>query len=293
MAVSLADLTNQVERELLVHYARPLYDVPASSYNTSVTSIVLANTDQISPGAILDAGFELMMVVNWVAGTRTATVIRGFLGTTAASGTTSTLVRINPPVTSAGMVDAFLDELRSWDERVYATDSDSVSFGASATSVEITPARRPYRVLYARPRPLGTNYRRLYLDATIRSDEPAGQFASTYSLHIENAIGATTVDLLYAVPFDISALTTSSDLLATHGLSEGMLEILKWGALARVTSGKEARRLDPSTYNRPDQIQGFPATALLQASAEYRKARDMAYDREARRLLAKYPPRFS
>lgn len=294
MAVSITDLVNQVERELFVHYSRPLYDVPAASYNTSVTSIQLTNVDQVSPGALLDAGFELMLVVSWVAGTRTATVIRGFLGTTAASGTTSTLVRINPPVPTRSMQDAITDELRSWDEGIFTTDADSVSFGATQTSIEITPARIPYRVLYARPRPLGTNDRRRYLDVTLRRNEAASQFTSTYSLHIHDILGqAMTVDLLYAVPHDISALTATSDLLATHGLTEGQLEILKWGALARLVGGKEVRRLDPNTFNRPDQQQAFPATANLQASAEYRKWRDMAYDRERRRLMAQYPPRFS
>lgn len=292
MAVSIADLVNQIERDLLVHYTRPIYDTPSVSYNDSIASVQLASTDTLGRGALLDANFEMMYVTAFNEGTRTASVIRGFLGTPKAGGDGSTLVRINPRFPTVSLLDTITDELRSWDERLFVVELEALSFGASDTSVEITPSRQPYKVVYARPRPDEGAVRK-FKNVSIRRSENTGQFSTGYSLHIGAPFGeATTLDVGYALPFDLSALSSSSDLLATHGLTAGMLEILKWGALYRMVAGKEAARLDPQTHARPDVEQSIPATALLQASAQYRAMRDVAFDREVRRLLAEWPYRF-
>lgn len=290
---TMSDLVNQIDRDLMVHFTRPIYDVPASSYTDSTTSIALSSVQTLGVGSVLDAAFELMYVTAFNEATRTATVIRGFLGTTASSGTTSTLVRINPRVPTPSIYDCMLDEIRSWDERLFTTEADSLSFAADALSVEATPAATNiYRVLFARPQPLTSDEVRSYVYLTLRRNEPSGQFASGFSLHLDQPFGdARTVDVLYAVPFTISSLTTSTSLEGL-GVSTGMLEIIKWGALARLTAGKELGRLDYTTYVRPNVEQSVPATALLQTSAQYTQMRNAAYEREARRLLGLWPIRF-
>lgn len=290
---TITDLVNQIDRGLFVHFTRPIYDVPAASYTDSATTVQLANTDVLLEGSILNANFELMYVVGWNSSTRTATVLRGFLGTTAAAGTTSTLVRVDPRFADVAIADAVVEELSSWDERVFAVDSDAVSIGASDTSIEVTPVRAPYRILDARPRPNASYESRTRLFAELRQGEATSEFASGYSLSLDYPFGeAGTIDVLYAVPFDTTGLTNSSALEATHGLTGGLLEVLKWGALYRLVAGKEAVRLDPTAFQRPDLAQASPATAHLQAAQQYQQMRNLAYDREARRLLARWPIRF-
>lgn len=290
---TIADLTNIIGRELLVHYARPQVDVPASSYTNVATSVTFANLTSVQPGAILDAGFELMLVTAFNTSTKVATVVRGFLGTTAVAGTTSTIITVNPPIPSIAIYDAILDDLRSWDERLYKVELATVTFAASDTSVVVTPTGTPFRVLYARPRPRTAVERRRFMDVKLRRNENTTQFASGFSLHIDDAFGySATVDVAFAVGFSLTGLTTTTNLVTTTGLSEGMLEILKWGALYRVVSGKEARRLDPGTFLVQSQQNAYPATANVQTAAEYRKMRDIAYDREVRKLLTNYTPRF-
>lgn len=290
---TIEDLVNQVDRDLLIHFTRPLYDVPASAYNNSTSSIVLDNTTTLAPGAILDANFELMYVVAWNESTQTATVIRGFLGTTAAGGDTNDLVRINPRFPTPSIMDTILEELRSWDDRLFTVELETVTWGAEAHSVEISPSVEPYRLLYARLRPASTNEPRAFFRPIMRRSEAASQFTSGISLFNEWTFGSDrTVDLAYAVPFDLSAVTSSTSLEGL-GLTAGMLEILKWGALARLVAGKEAGRLDPTAYGRPDLEQAVPASSLLQASAQYMRLRNDAFDREVRKLLATWPVQFS
>lgn len=297
---STADLVNEIERDFLVPISRPEYDLVDTSYNTSVTSIVLEHTDTLIAGSLLDVNFELMTVFAWNQNSRTATVRRGHLGTTAASGTAGDLVRINPRFSSVSILDAVTDELRSWDDRLFRVDTDAVSFGASDLAVEVTPGASPWRLLAARKRPTSTDTvlgdeTRTLVPLRLTRSEPSATFTSGYAVHLDGPpFGvATTVDVFYALPFTLAGLSSSSNLQSTHGLSDGMLEILKWGAIWRLTAGRETVRSDVTVHSRPDLQQNVGAGVLLQEGMSYRKLRDDAYDREVRKLLAVWPYRFS
>ncbi len=290
---TIADLVNQVDRQLLIHYVRPMYDFPSASYSNSQSTIALSVNDGLSIGAIIDANFELMHVRSFNENTKTATVMRGFLGTTAASGDSTTLIRINPRIPSVAVYDSIVDELRSWDERVFCIELEPLTLTAGGRTVEVTPSRQPYRVLYARLQGQQLDDQRMQLRPRLYANEPTTLYPSGYTLSLPFAMAAgAELDVAWALPFDTSALTTSSNLEVTHGLTSGLIEILKWGALARITAGKESSRLDAQSAARPDLDQAVPAAALLQASAQYMRLRDMAYDREANRLLAAHPWRF-
>lgn len=290
---TISDLVGQIERDLLNHYSRPLYDKPAASYSNVATTIQLSTIDSLSAGAILDAEFELMYVTAWVTATKTATVIRGFLGTTASAGTTSTLVRVNPRVPTPAIYDTILDEVRSWDENLFNIEKEALSFASDVTSVQANPTLVPYRLLYARPRPDNSTDVRTWVNALLVRGEAVSQFSSTYSVQVEYSFGsATIIDVAYAVPFNITGITNSSS-LETVGLTSGMFEILKWGSLARIVMGKEINRLDPTSVNRPDFDQAVPAMSLIQTGMQFMKFRDTAYNREARRLLGSWPRRFN
>lgn len=291
---TIAELVNEIDRELLSTYTAPMYDTPAASFVTAATTIQLATVEQVSRGATLDCGFELMYVTNWEEGTRTATVIRGFLGTTARSGATTDLVRVNPRVSSAAIVDAIRDELRSWDERVYSVQVESLSFTSSQTSALATPTRPPYRIVSARPRPSAADDLRTWTTLDLRRSEATGEFSTGYSVQLPAGMvfgTATTVDVVYALPFATGTLTTTTDLQTTVGLADTQLEILKWGVLWRVMGGKQEARLDPFGTIRTDIEQSVPAMSPLQAAAQYKRMRDDAYDVEVRRLLGRYPYR--
>jgi hypothetical protein len=289
---TIAELINEIDRELLQHYTQPQLDLPNSSISTAATTITLTSVNSISPGSVLDIGFELMYVTAWNENNRVADVIRGLYGSTATSHATTDLVRINPRISSVAMLDAIRDEIRSWDERVFATEAGTVSFGSNEHGVDVTLTQDPYRVVWARPRPNTSNVAYKRASLVLRRNEDTDVFASGYSLHLPPGLvfsETTTVDVLYAVPFDTATLATATDLQSTVGLSDSMLEIVKWGSLSRLVAGKGEGRVSPFGGGRADIEGSTPATAALQAAAEYMRMRNEAYHREAFRLLAKYP----
>lgn len=289
---TIADLINEIEVQLLHHYTQPRLDTFSATLTTASTSATMSTTDTLSPGAILDCGYELMYVSGWVEGSRTATLLRGLFGTTASQHATTDLVRINPRLSTVAMLNAIKDELRSWDDRVFTTEKVTVTFGASDHGVGLSPAADPYRILHARPRPNSANSQYKWMSLDLRRGEATAEWSTTWSVHLPPGVTfgeSTVVDLLLAEPFTIATLASTTDLNSTVGLTTTQQEILKWGALYRLLAGMQEARLDPFGSIRADLEQSVPATSLIQTAAQYQKMRDQAYNNEALRLLARYP----
>ena len=292
-------LLNSLERGLLANYSRPQYDISSGTTTTSATSISLTTTTMLSPGALIDAQYELMYVRSFTS--PTATVIRGFQGTSARQLAASSVVSINPQVNRIALYDAVIEELKSWDHRVFITEQEVVTWGADDSGAEANPSVAPYRVLSARPQAVDSTDQYTWFAPELRKDE-GSQFPSGYSLHLPAGYRfgrSTAVDITYAIPFDLTdvvtdgpyTFATTRDLESDLGMSGGMLEIIRWGVLYRATANRQISRLDAYTSGRSDIEQGMPAMSPLQASAQFKKMRDQAYDTEARRLLNIYPLR--
>lgn len=83
-----------------------------SSVTNSVV-VVGAQTSGILPGVILAVDLEVMYVTNWVASTNTATVIRGYNGSTATPHAANAIVYLNPRYSRYDIGVAINDDLRS------------------------------------------------------------------------------------------------------------------------------------------------------------------------------------
>lgn len=293
---TISNLTDQIERDFIVPLARPEYDTLGGSHGVS-GQITLSTTEALVPGSILDVNYELAYVLSYNPNLRTATCKRGFLGTTATSGSSGDLVRINPRFSSAAILDAITDELRSWDSRLFVVQREELTFGKDDVSVMINPTRQPYYGLGMRKRPQTASdvdaHRTMVPFRITRSEDTVDSFSSGYAAHISQSFGiSTTVDAYYALPFDISGLTSSSSLESTHGLTVGMLEILKWGAVARLMAGRETVRADFTVHSRPDLEANVPAGMQLQSGQSYMRMRDMIYDKEYRLLIQQWGMRY-
>ena len=291
---SITDLVNQIERDHLIPLSRPEYDSVDGAISSSATSLGLTNTDVLPTQSIVNTGFELLYVTAWNRNSRQATVVRGHLGSTASAISDGQTVRINPLFPDVTIMDAMLDELASWDERVYKVESETLTIGAYDTTVEITPSATPYRILEARRRSRYDYEPAAYGNLRMNIIEPIALYPSGFSARIPQSYGIdTTVDVFYAVPFTTAGITATTDLEATTGLDRQMLEILKWGALWRLLAGRETARLDQTTHHRMDLDQAVPVGSNYQISERYKLLRDLQYNEAAKRLLGRWPYTFA
>jgi hypothetical protein len=186
-----------------------------------------------------------------------------------------------------------VDEARSWTEQLFMVTSETLDVDANAFAVELNPVGTPTgRIIDVRMRPYGSAYPQQYLHVNgveMRTDESTDLFASGYALHFYQPFQLpVTIDVLYARRIDLSTSGVDDELDVT----EGMTEILKWGALWRLLAGREAQRLDTGVHQQPSVAQGIPAGAQVQVAEAYRRLRNQLYAEEARRLTTKYPLRF-
>ena len=75
--------------------------------------LVGAQTSGITPGVILAVEMELLYVTGWNAATNTATIIRGYYGSSPANHNVNTVVYINPRYSRYDIGVAINDDLRS------------------------------------------------------------------------------------------------------------------------------------------------------------------------------------
>ncbi len=96
MTTTAASLIEQV-RSRLLDYGNGAVTLAAAVSDTTGTSVSLSSIADISPRQVLMVDNELLEVIETFAGTPpTATVIRGARGSTAATHTSATTVRIDP-----------------------------------------------------------------------------------------------------------------------------------------------------------------------------------------------------
>lgn len=291
---TISDLVNEIERDHLSAYSRPEYCQVETGVNSGAVSIVLTQTDALLKQAVLNTGFELLYVTAYNRNSRTATVMRGHLGTTAASIATGQVVRINPRFSDVAIMDGIVDELASWDERVYKVVQETLAFSVYDSTILATPTGAPYRVLEARRRPRQTYEPWRRTNVTLRRSEDVSQFSTGYSITVDDPYNlATDLDVLYAVPFNTIGLTSSTDLVDDVGLDGEMCEVLKWGALWRLMVGRETVRLDQTVHHRTDLQEAVPAGSNVQVGERYKMLRDLRYNEVAKRLLGQWPYTFS
>ena len=291
---TIADLVNEIERDHLLSFSRPEYVQVETAVNSAAVAINLVGTDALLKQAVLNTNFELLYVTQYNRNSRTATVIRGHLGSTASAIAQGQVVRVNPRFSDVAVMDAILDELSSWDERVFRVVSETLSFGVHDTSIVATPGATPYRVLEARRRPRWDLDSWRMPNVELRRSEAVSEFATGYSISLSESFGeASSVDVLYAVPFETADVDHESDLIADVGLDREMLEVLKWGALYRLMAGRETTRLDQTVHHRSDMQEAVPPGSNLQVAERYKALRDLRYNEAAKRLLARWPYTFA
>ena len=113
-------------------------DVLATTVNNSVTSIAYTG---ILPawgiGTIVEAEQELMMVQSVDTSLKTATVVRGWLGTTKASHEAGIPLYINPRVSRDDILDLFNDCLTAIYPNIYKVSTTTASYSTNTIGYNV------------------------------------------------------------------------------------------------------------------------------------------------------------
>lgn len=257
------------------------------------TTLVLGSDAGIGPRRTLSIDDELIYVVSWVAATLTATVVRGFRGTTKAVHSAGSEVEVNARFPRYMIRRALREEISGWPDGLFAIDTVDIETATSVRGYDL--AIGDYiRVLDAFVSPAIPTSTDVWtrIDFTDRRSQDTADFASGTSITFNiDFTPSRTVRVIYAKRF---VTTDMSDDIAcsTIGLWPSMTDIPSLGAAWRLIQGKEVRRLDLNAQGQnrsAEQVQAGVASATSRAFGSMRDAR---IQQEQIRMLARYPTRF-
>jgi len=283
-------LINRVSRQLLSGTIEERNKL-ATTVTSSDTSIVMSyDLAGLRTGSVFEIDSELMYV--WVAesGSKTLTVERGYLGTTAAAHTAGALAILNPRFPQQQLLDSFnqeLDDLSSPSNGLFRVVTASVDYNGADRQVNLTSATTIIDLIDVRLRYLASDYPVLR-GVRLSRDLPTSDFASGFALTFDEVSMAGTLRVRYKAPF-VRASTTSSDIQSVCLMPINMEDIVEMGVMARMLAVREVKRNFIESQGDTRRSDEVPAGSISNSVTNILRLRRDRIIAEASKLARQYP----
>ena len=283
-------LINRVSRQLLSGTIEERNKL-ASTVTSADTSIVMSyDLAGLRGGSVFEIDSELMYI--WVAesGSKTLTVERGYLGTTAAAHTAGALAILNPRFPQQQLLDSFnqeLDDLSSPSNGLFRVVTASVDYNGADRQVNLTSATTIIDLIDVRLRYLASDYPVLR-GVRLSRDLPTSDFASGFALTFDEVSMAGTLRVRYKAPF-VRASTTSSDVQSVCLMPINMEDIVEMGVMARMLAVREVKRNFIESQGDTRRSDEVPAGSISNSVTNILRLRRDRIIAEASKLARQYP----
>ena len=283
-------LINRVSRQLLSGTIEERNKL-ATTVTSSDTSIVMSyDLAGLRTGSVFEIDSELMYV--WVAesGSKTLTVERGYLGTTAAAHTAGALAILNPRFPQQQLLDSFnqeLDDLSSPSNGLFRVVTASVDYNGADRQVNLTSATTIIDLIDVRLRYLASDYPVLR-GVRLSRDLPTSDFASGFALTFDEVSMAGTLRVRYKAPF-VRASTISSDIQSVCLMPINMEDIVEMGVMARMLAVREVKRNFIESQGDTRRSDEVPAGSISNSVTNILRLRRDRIIAEASKLARQYP----
>lgn len=283
-------LINRVSRQLLSGTIEERNKL-ATTVTSADTSIVMSyDLAGLRAGSVFEIDSELMYV--WVAesGSKTLTVERGYLGTTAAAHTAGALAILNPRFPQQQLLDSFnqeLDDLSSPSNGLFRVVTASVDYNGADRQVDLTSATTIIDLIDVRLRYLSSDYPVLR-GVRLSRDLPTSDFASGFALTFDEVSMAGTLRVRYKAPF-VRASTTSSDIQSVCLMPINMEDIVEMGVMARMLAVREIKRNFIESQGDTRRSDEVPAGSISNSVTNILRIRRDRIIAEASKLARQYP----
>lgn len=263
----------------------------ATSLNAAATSVVLSyDLDGIRAGSVFEIDSELFYVWEVTTGTKTATVERGFNGTTAATHSAGAITTVNPRFPRAQILEALNDELADLSSPMHGlfqVKSFDEDYNGSDLLINLPQVANILDVLTVHIRQQSDEYFQVRKVKLIR-DLPTDDFSSGYAIKFEQPVRQGRLRVVYKAPF--TALTTESQNLVTHaGLPATCEDIVNMGVQIRMMASREIKRNFTESQGDTRRADEVGAGAVGSSITNLIRMRRDRITAEAHRLTRQYP----
>ena len=262
--------------------------------DTTGTSVVMSDAlGGIQAGASFDIDTERFYVRSVDDATKTATVIRGYGGSTAATHTSGAQVVVNPKFPRASIFDALNDSLDTLSaEGLYQMTTVDLTSASSTVEYDLTSVTDVSDVYAVTYRTRGSSKEWIHLpqkDWHLQRNASTSDFASGFGLVIDCPVpSGVTMRVVYKAPF-VRADTTSRDLNTYCKLPTSANDLLYLDAAIRMVYPREVKRNFTEAQGDTRRAGEVPAGANLGAARGWEAVRQRRLRDEIRRLQRKYP----
>ena len=233
------------------------------------TTVILDNVTYVGNFSRLEIGSELMVTTAVDKPNRVVTVIRGFLGTTAASAVDNAPVFVDPEFLRKDILDSINECLDDLYPDLYQVGQKELTYSSSIIG---------YALDAGTPRPLAVWAE---FDSTSKNWKPIGDwdietqanltdFAGGQALMIRTALpNGARVRVSYPKPF-VKIADETVDLEAVAGLATYMVDLPFYYAMAYMLSERENQRSQIQSAQAHQRSEDVPAFSAMQMASWYR-----------------------
>jgi hypothetical protein len=305
LALTADSLIERARRDAMLASRGAVYTL-GSAYTAGATSLVLNETpSHMGMGSVISIDYELFYVKAVSGGTNTITVIPGYFSTTPANHDVDALVEVDARFPKAALLDYAHHEILSWGRQLWRVEGYDLDVDRATRTYDLSIITDDiYFLLDVRLKPVGTvtdfwNFSWTgdawpHYDARLLRNMATSEFASGNALQFRiSPRSGGTVRVVVAHPFDLTALTGATDLVATVGLKPEWFDILELGIRARALSSTVVGRSDWRTGNMSRSAEEVSVFDVMRATQQATQARDIRLADEATDLRGDWPYRGS
>lgn len=293
MTETVAQGIERVRRVLRGRNRVTLNRLDGAITSTATTLVVEFAPNRLATGSQICIGLEMMLVWDVDTTTKTLTVERGMLGSTAAAHSDGDHVEIAPRFPRFEIYTEMRSEILSWPKSLYRVDTWTLDAGLSVDALDIPNSfADTYGVIaaYKSPRPGEEKWARLSSISLMRALPPAD---SKLMVNLGECTDRTSqYQLVMAMPFDLDEFDLTTDLIEDVGLTEPMLDIVAWGVAGRLLLAAEADRTDSDAQGLPRLAEENPPGQNAQLAGSWFAMRERRLVDETARLIREWPIRY-
>lgn len=287
-------LINQAHRDLLAGTRENINVLATALTDTTTTSVVVTyDLEGIQAGSVIEIDTEQMYVLTSDATSKTATVIRGWEDSTAATHTAGTTVTVNPKFAKNAILTAMndvLDDLSG--EGMFQITAVELTYNSAINGYNltgITDLDEVYAVTAREPGAAKRWPRIPRREWELRRNVETDDFASGFALFDSGGgFAGRQLRVECKVPFTRLS-TTADDVQTVSGLPATANDLLKMGAAMRLVYWRETMRNVFESQGDSARARDVPAGANIGAARAWQAQYQNRLKNELERLARRYP----
>ena len=283
-------LLNRVNRQLLSGTVEERNKLAATVDSDDTAFVMSYDLAGLRAGVVFEVDAELVYIWEASTGTKTLTVERGYMGTTATTHIAGAIVTINPRFPKAQMLEALnqdIDDLSSPLNGLFRIITADVDYNGADRQVDLTGATSVIDLVDVRLRYLDSDYP-VIRKTRLQRDLPTSDFASGYAIVFDESVMAGTLRVRYKAPFSrVSELT--ENLLTVANISTSMEDILELGVMSRMLSTREVKRNFIESQGDTRRSDEVPPGSMRDSFSNILRLRRDRIIAEAAKLARQYP----